>query len=121
MSNWFAGEAGRPVGGDLVQVEVLGQVVEPDDGDDREDVAGDENSSSDVDKSIVLVADPIFVAQLVILWEAGTSPKQRLIRTLGSNINRLKLEVTTRQELFQITCLVHKLWSSRNWIEGKII
>ena len=70
MSDGFAGEAVRPVGGDLVQVEVLGQVVEPDDGDDREDVAGDENSSSDVDKSIVLVADPIFVAQRLVLCVA---------------------------------------------------
>ena len=62
MSDGFAGEAGWPVGGDLVQVEVVGHVVKPDDGDDREDVAGDENSSSDVDKGVVLVADPIFVA-----------------------------------------------------------
>ena len=67
MSNGFAGEAGRPGGGDLVQINVLGEVVEPDDGDDGQSVAGDENSSSDVDKSIVLVADPIFVAQRFIV------------------------------------------------------
>ena len=67
MSDGFEGEAGWPVGGDLVQVDVLGKVVEPDDGDDREGVAGDENSSSDVDKSIVLVANPIFVAQRFIV------------------------------------------------------
>ena len=67
MSNGFAGEAGRPGGGDLVQINVLGEVVEPDDGDDREDVAGDENSSSDVDKCVVLVADPISVVQRFIV------------------------------------------------------
>ena len=68
MSDGFAGKAGWPVGGDLVQVDVLGKVVEPDDGDDRESVAGDENSSSDEDKCVFLVADPIFVAQRLVLW-----------------------------------------------------
>ena len=67
MSNWFARDAGGPVGGDLVQVEVLGQVVEPDDRDDGQGVAGNENSSPDEDKSIFLVADPIFVAQRFIV------------------------------------------------------
>ena len=67
MSDGFARDAGGPVGGDLVQVDVLGKVVEPDDGDDREGVAGDENSSSDEDKCVFLVADPIFVAQRLVL------------------------------------------------------
>ena len=67
MSNGFAGEAVRPAGGDLMQVDVLGQVVKPDDGDDGEEVAGDKDSSSDVDKCVVLVADPIFVAQVLLV------------------------------------------------------
>ena len=67
MSNGFAGEAVRPEGEDRVQVEVLGEMVEPDDGDDGQSVAGDENSSSDVDKSIALIANPKFVAQHLVL------------------------------------------------------
>ena len=46
------------------------------------------------------------------------SPKQRLIRTLKSN--RLKLEATTKRELFQATCLVHKVWRKQNWMERKV-
>ena len=67
MSNGFAGDAGGPGGGDLVQIDVLGEVVEPDDRDDGQGVAGDQNSSSNVDKSVVLVADPIFVAQRFVV------------------------------------------------------
>ena len=67
MSNGFARDAGWPAGGDLVQIDVLGQVVEPDDRDDGENVAGDVNSSSDVDKSIVRIANPKFVAQHLVL------------------------------------------------------
>ena len=67
MSDGLARDAGGPVGGDLVQVEVLGQAVEPDDGDDGQGVAGDENSRSNVDKSIILVTNPIFVAQRLVV------------------------------------------------------
>ena len=75
MSNGFAGEAGWGVGGDLVQVKVAGEVVKPDDGDDGEGVESHKNSSSDVDKGVVLIADPIFVVQaLMVEGQALTSP-----------------------------------------------
>ena len=67
MSNWFPGEAVRPVARDLVQVEVLGQVVKPDDGDDRERVQSHKNGSPDLDKCVLFfIADPKFLAQLFL-------------------------------------------------------
>ena len=67
MSDGFAGEAGWGEGGDLVQVEVVGQVAKPDDGDDGEGVESHKNSSSDVDKGFVFIADPIFVPQALLV------------------------------------------------------
>ena len=63
MDDGMAGEPLWPTGRNLVEVEVLGQALKPEDGKDSKDVGGCKNKSPEVDIGVVVIANPVSVAQ----------------------------------------------------------